>query len=250
MTTGRIDIHSHLLPGIDDGCRTVEESLRCAAAMVEAGYTHSFVTPHIWPSLEKNTRTNIVEYRDALQAALDAAKIPLQLIAGGEINLKPQTMLTPRDQVISHGMAGTHVLVDFWFDALPEFFEPTIRWFQSMGLTVIIAHPERVKAIQAKPELADYFDELGALLQGNLQCLSDPPDSPTCRLVERYLREGRYRFLGSDLHRWETLDERLGGLRRAIELAGEAKIDELTRDNPRQLLDQVLLANPQALREG
>lgn len=242
MTTGRIDIHSHLLPGIDDGCRTIEESLQCAAAMVEAGYTHSFVTPHIWPSYENNTVATIPQYCARLQAVLEEAKIPLQLLPGGEINLHRGTIDTPADQVVTYGMAGTHVLVDFWYDALPDFFEPTIRRFQSLGLTVIIAHPERVKAIQAQPELADYFRDLGALLQGNLQCLSDPPDAPTCRLVQQYLLEDRYTFLGSDLHRWDTLSVRLDGLRRAIELVGDEKIDQLTRHNPRKLLDQVLAA--------
>ncbi len=236
MTYGRIDIHSHLLPGIDDGCRTVEESIQCARAMVEAGYTHSFVTPHIWPSYPDIHIESIPRFTTELQSALDAAGVNLKLMPGGEINLQPDIHLMAPERVVTYGLARRHVLIDFWFDALPEFFEPTIRWFQSLGLTVIIAHPERVKVIQHNPDLVDYFRDMGVLLQGNLQCFSDPADSPNCRLVERYLLEGKYTFLGSDLHRWETLEIRLAGLRRAIELVGEAKVDELTRINPRQLL--------------
>jgi protein-tyrosine phosphatase len=237
MTTyGRIDVHSHLLPGIDDGCRSVEESVRCARAMVEAGYTHSFVTPHIWPGYENVHVDSIPQFAADLQRALDEAGVPLRLIPGGELNLGRHTLQTPADRVVTYGMGRRHALIDFWCDALPPYFEQAIRWLQSLGLTVVIAHPERVKAIQCQPELADWFIELGVLLQGNLQCLSDPPEAATCRLVERYLLEGRYTFLGSDLHRWETLDVRLNGLRRAIELVGEAKVDELTKTNPRQIL--------------
>ena len=49
--TGRIDVHSHLLPGLDDGCVSLDESLACARRLVAEGYTHSFCTPHIWPNL-------------------------------------------------------------------------------------------------------------------------------------------------------------------------------------------------------
>src|SRR5947209_19694596 len=104
MTTGRIDVHSHLLPGIDDGCRSVEESLRCARRMVAAGYTHSFVTPHIWPGLPANTIANITALTQRLQAALDRGDIPLRLIPGGELNLSPTLAQTPREELITYGM--------------------------------------------------------------------------------------------------------------------------------------------------
>ena len=79
MTTGRIDVHSHLLPGVDDGCRTVQESVQCARMMVEAGYTHSFCTPHVWPSLPHNTPGNIRRMVLEFQTALDEAQIPLRV---------------------------------------------------------------------------------------------------------------------------------------------------------------------------
>ena len=58
MTTGRIDVHSHLLPNVDDGCSSLAESLECARRMVQAGYTHCFCTPHYWPSLATSA-TNV-----------------------------------------------------------------------------------------------------------------------------------------------------------------------------------------------
>src|SRR5258708_27714399 len=144
----QIDVHSHLLPGIDDGCQTLEESLACAARMVEAGYTHSFCTPHIWPSLPENQATLIAERVAAVQQALDAASIPLKLSPGGEMNLRPETARLSIDEVVTYGMRGKHVLIDLWADRLPAFFEDAVRHLQSMGLTVILAHPERMRAVQ------------------------------------------------------------------------------------------------------
>jgi len=126
--------------------------------------------------------------------------------------------------------------VDMWFDKLPDFFEAAVRWLQGMGLTVILAHPERMRAVQSDPSVADRFAELGLLLQGNLQCFSDGPHADTRRVVEQYLREGRYFMLGSDTHNPQTMGVRMDGLKRAIELAGEETIATLTIENPRKLL--------------
>jgi protein-tyrosine phosphatase len=235
-TIGRIDVHSHLLPGIDDGCQTMEESLACARGLVENGYTHSFCTPHVWPNLRNTVRT-IPQWTAALQAALDEAGIPLRLSPGGEINLHRQYYTdTPPDGVVTYGMARKFVLMDFWVDKLPDYVKPSVQWFQSLGLTVILAHPERMRAIQDDPTLAEYFASLGVLLQGNLGCLSDPPHTHTRRTGERLLREGRYFMLGSDLHRFDALPSRLDGLRVAEEVVGKDGVWRLTSENPRKLL--------------
>jgi protein-tyrosine phosphatase len=234
--TGRIDVHSHLLPGIDDGCKTIEESLACARLMVEAGYTHSFCTPHIWPSYS-NTIQSIPQRVIALQGELDSAGIPLKLIPGGEINLRPDyRSATPPNEVVTYALNGRYVLFDIWCDKLPEHVAPSIEWLQSLGLTVILAHPERMRAVQDEPELADYFDERGVLLQGNLQCFSDAPTARTRQIADRFLKEDRYFMLGSDLHSFETLPPRLAGLKRAIELVGNDTVDRLTKTHPAKLM--------------
>lgn len=236
MTLSRIDVHSHLLPGIDDGCESVAESLACAAALVRARYTHSFCTPHIWPTFPDNTINRIPQWTQMLQDQLDAAGIPLRLTPGGEINLRAEILNVPDDEVVTFGMKRKHVLIDMWADRLPPFFKPGIRRLQSMGLTVILAHPERMRLIQDQPEIADELQAMGLLLQGNLQCLNDPPDSMTRRTIERYLDEDRYFLLGSDLHRLATLPHRLSGLQNAIELVGQERVARLTQINPQTLM--------------
>ena len=235
-TTGRIDVHSHLLPDVDDGCRTLAESVACAAMLAGAGYSHAFCTPHVWPNLPNNTIRNITERTARLQSALDDANVPLRLIPGGEINLREDTPMTNVESLVSYGMLRRYVLIDLWADALPPFFDTGVRWLQRQGATVVLAHPERMAAVQRQPELADHFADLGVLLQGNLQCFSDPPGSATRRTVERFLLEGRYFLLGSDTHNLVSLPMRLEGLRRATDLAGVETIDRLTIENPRKLL--------------
>jgi protein-tyrosine phosphatase len=138
--------------------------------------------------------------------------------------------------LITYGLAERYILADIWAATLPPFFEPTVRWLQSRGYTVILAHPERMRAVQDKPNLADYFADLGLLLQGNLQCFGDPPEAHTRRVAEQYLLEGRYFMLGSDTHNPQSMPIRINGLRNATALAGEDVIRKLTADNPRKLL--------------
>jgi protein-tyrosine phosphatase len=233
---GRIDVHSHLIPGVDDGCQTLDESLECARLLVNEGYTHSFCTPHVWPSLPLNTPANIRRMVADLQIALEHAHIPLRVLPGGEINLREDTLHTAPESLVTYDMAGRFVLIDLWAEKLPAFFAPNVRWLQSRGAKVILAHPERMRAVQVNPGLADTFAELGLLLQGNLQCFGDPIHAETRRVAEQYLRDGRYFMLGTDLHNLRSLPIRVAGLYRVIEVIGEDGAWTLTSKNPRQLL--------------
>ena len=146
--------------------------------MVAAGYTHSFCTPHVWPNLPHNRPEDITRRVARLQSSLAEAGVPLKLFPGGELNMRPDTPETPPDELVTYGMARRFLLIDLWADRLPPFFAPVVRWLQSQGLKVILAHPERMKAVQDQPDLIDHFRELGMLLQCNLQCLGDPAGGP------------------------------------------------------------------------
>src|SRR5437868_12545978 len=121
MTPGRIDVHSHLLPGIDDGCASLQESIACARRLVNAGYTHSFCTPHVWPNLPENNPIEIPGRVILLQNALIEAQIPLTLIPGGEINLRLMPDDIPADQVVTFAMQRKFALIDLWADRIPDY---------------------------------------------------------------------------------------------------------------------------------
>ena len=99
------------------------------------------------------------------------------------------------------------------------------------------AHVRAHAGSQLDPKLADYFAELGMLLQGNLQCLGDPPRAATRQVAERFLLEDRYFMLGMDLHDYAAMPIRLAGLKHAIDIAGNEVVDRLTIDNPAKLLE-------------
>ena len=111
--SGRIDVHTHLLPGVDDGCKTVEESIACARVLVANGYSHAFCTPHIWHKFEGISRTSVPRMCATLQAELDKAEVPLKVLPGSELNLFLGVNKTPADEIVPLGL-GKYVLVDLW----------------------------------------------------------------------------------------------------------------------------------------
>lgn len=242
MSRGRIDIHGHLLPGVDDGCPNVEDSARCARMLVEAGYTHAFCTPHVWPELPHNNIDNIRRGVEKLQVEYDAREVPLRLIPGGELNLLwswPELGNLPEGQIVTYGMAGKYALFDFWAEELSECLDcmsPAVAYLQSLGLTLILGHPERIAALHRDPAAVDWFTERGILLQMNTWCLTDPPGSPVYELAARLLREDRYFAFGTDTHNAASMPNRTRGITIAEQLVGREMIDRLTIENPQRLL--------------
>ena len=234
---GRIDVHAHLLPGVDDGSRTIEESVAMAGRLVAAGYSHLFCTPHVWPNLDNTTVTIALRVAE-LQGHLDAESIPLTLLPGGEMGLAHLAGVRAED-LVTYGNGGRYVLFDFWGWTMPDGFEPGVQRLLDAGLQPILAHPERIEGVQKTPERVERMTERGLWLQGNLECIGEGESTVRGKLATHWLREGRYALLGTDLHRHETLDRRLVGLQRAADLVGHAELDRLTIEQPHRLMPAV-----------
>lgn len=244
MITGKIDIHAHLIPGVDDGSPSLEDSLACARMFVEAGYTHLTCTPHVWPQLPHNTVESIRRETASLQRACDEAGIPVRLLPGGELNLEwywPAIRERKPDQIPSFGLAGKHLIFDFWADLFPEFLTEAVAHLQKLGFTLIMAHPERVRAFQRDVRMIERLEKMGLLLQCNSWCLMDRPGLPTRDISERLLKEGRYFCLGTDTHNAASLPVRLQGIEQAVEMVGEQAVRKLTVENPAKLFPPDML---------
>jgi protein-tyrosine phosphatase len=240
--TGRVDVHTHLLPGVDDGCETVEESIACARVLVEAGYTHAYCTPHVWSSLPHNNPQEIAARAARLQEALEGAAVPLTVIAGGEYNLLsawPAIRETAPEDVVTYGLLGRFVLFDFWADSpdlVRERIEPAARHLRDRGFELVLAHPERIEALQRDESALDRLTELGIQLQLNSWCLAEPQGDRRRDMAERLLKQGRYFLIGTDLHRPQGMAARMAGLAVAENLVGAEAIQRLTVENPRELM--------------
>jgi protein-tyrosine phosphatase len=240
---GRVDVHTHLLPGIDDGCTCIEDSIACALALVEVGYTHAFCTPHVWPNLPDNNAREIRRRTAELQADFDRASVPITLLPGGENNLMsawPEIARTPREEIVTYNLAGRYVLFDFWADTpmqVRELVEPAVRHLRKNGFELILAHPERITALHDERALSRLTD-LGVKLQLNSWCLTERKGSPKREMAERLLKGDRYFLIGTDLHRPSGMGIRTSGLGIAETLVGRDEVERLTVTNPRLLMGE------------
>src|SRR5262249_40464251 len=160
-----IDLHSHILPGIDDGAKSLEESVEIARAAVADGVDVLAATPHVrddYPTTVETMETLVGQVRRALLRA----RIPLDVRKGGEIALTWLDRLSD-DELRRFGLGGNpgYLLVEFPYYGWPLRLPQWIFQLQTRGITLVIAHPERNADVQASPEKLRPLVESGALVQ-------------------------------------------------------------------------------------
>lgn len=237
---GLIDLHSHLLPGIDDGCRSIEESVECIDRLILAGYVGTICTPHIWgPGYPDNTPANIARWTADLRRELDLRKLDYRLWPGGELRIFEGVV----EWMQEHGvptLAGSRcVLFDFWGDRWPQWAQPAIRWLIDHHYQPVLAHPERMRLAHDSDDFIRELQRAGVWLQGNFASITGHEGDHARRIFRQYLAEGRYKFLAMDMHGPETLDPRFDGLATVATDFGDDLVFDLCDRKIRQLILQV-----------
>jgi protein-tyrosine phosphatase len=163
-----IDLHCHLLPGIDDGPDTLAQSLELCRIAVADGITHAVVTPHIHPGRWENTRHSIQQLCEALREVLAKNDIPLQLGFAAEVRLTDQIMQQIADNDIPfYGEVDGYriMLLEFPHGRMIPGSEKLAQWLLNQGIRPMIAHPERNKQLMKDVHQLQPFIEMGCWLQ-------------------------------------------------------------------------------------
>jgi len=235
-----VDLHLHLLPGVDDGPEDEAASLTHAARLAEGGVHEATVTPHVghpWFPIDVGS---IPERTRALQAAIDDAGLDLRLHPGGEIYPAGATSLNAAQlDVIAHGAPGARwVLLEVPFAGIDEAYLETCAYVRACGFGLLIGHPERAHGFLASGhEMLRGELEAGALLQVNV-CSLLGRQGPEARDAARRLVRARLAYViasdGHPGHRDHTLAD--GEAPAMAAGASRAQVLQLTQANPRFLL--------------
>jgi protein-tyrosine phosphatase len=236
--TGLIDLHSHILPGIDDGCRTVEDSLACVRSLVEHGFRGTICTPHMAiDAFADNTPKNVAHCVELLQNAFEAAGLAYQLWPGGELRIAEDTLSWMREHGVPTLGPSRYVLVDYWGSYWPAYADRVIEQLLQDEHHPILAHPERMDLDDREwDSVLDRLQQDGVWLQGNLRCIAGREGPRVGQRAQRLLAEDRYRLLATDMHGPTDLADRLAGLQVAEETIGAAQLQELLAHTARQIL--------------
>jgi protein-tyrosine phosphatase len=194
-----IDLHSHILPGLDDGPATMAGSLELARAAVGAGTRTILATPHINDDAAIDP-ARIAAGLEELRAALADADIPLEVLAGGEIAI---WRLIDLDVDTLKALAlggGPYLLVESPFSPVVGDFEPMVLDLHARGHRVLLAHPERCPAFQRDPARLERLVGAGALVQITAGSMTGAFGSTVRRFTVSILREGLAHVVASDAH--------------------------------------------------
>lgn len=219
-----IDLHSHILPGLDDGAATLDDALGIAEAAVADGIRVVAATPHVRAADYPTSAEQMERQLDALQRELREAAVPLKLLPGGEIALDRLPELGD-EELRRFGLAGNprYLLLEAPYFGWPLGIEDTLFQLRLRGFTTVLAHPERNGEVQASPERLAPLVERGTLVQLTAASLDGRLGPGPQKTGLRLLELGLAHLLASDAHA-PTL--RQIGMAAAVREIGD---DELAR---------------------
>jgi tyrosine-protein phosphatase YwqE len=199
-------MHSHLIPGVDDGSPDLETSISLIKDLSEMGYKKLITTPHIMWDMYKNTPEIIRPRHEMLQNALRSNGIPVELEVAAEYLIDDhfEKSLESDDELLCFN--GNLILVEFSFVQEPVELKSVLFKLQIKGLQPVIAHPERYLYFGANKQWYSEIKALGCLFQLNILSLSGFYGKAPVELAQYLIKQQYYNLIGTDLHNSRHID--------------------------------------------
>ncbi|MBY6242786.1 tyrosine-protein phosphatase [Methylosinus sp. Sm6] len=232
-----IDLHSHFLPGVDDGAADLATALDMARMAVADGVTIQACTPHILPGLYHNTGPEIRLAIRALQDQLDQNDIPLTLVSGADVHLAPDLVEGLRSGRVLSIADTRYVLVEPPHHVAPLRLVESFFSLLLAGYVPVLTHPERLSWIGSHYASIEKLYQSGVLMQLTAGSLVGAFGRAPRYWAERMLDEGRAHILASDAHGVGRRRPNLGqGFEAAAQRVGEEEAALLVLGRPRMIL--------------
>lgn len=201
-----VDMHSHLIPGIDDGAKTMKESIDLIKRLKEYGLRKLITTPHIMTEFYRNTPESISEGLMNLQEALEEEGVKMEIEAAAEYYLDELFVekLERDDPLLTFG--DNYILIETGFMNKPRILQETLFALETKGYKPILAHPERYLYLHHDPDFLESLIEKSVTFQVNLLSFTGYYSKPVKLLAEKLLERNLVRFVGTDCHNSRYLD--------------------------------------------
>lgn len=201
-----VDIHSHLIPGIDDGSQSMEESIELIRGMKEMGYRKLITTPHIQNDKFKNNAEIILSGLDNVKRELDKNKIEIEIEAAAEYLIDDGFLDKLRNgKLMTFG--DNYLLVELSYYSEPFNLKNIFFELQTSGYKVILAHPERYIYWHNNLDVYDELRNRGIYLQLNINSLTGWYSKESKQVAEKLINKNLISLLGSDTHNTVYLNE-------------------------------------------
>lgn len=197
----KTDIHSHLIPGIDDGSKTIDQSLTMIRQLIDLGFQKIVTTPHIMGEYYPNSPETIKSGLKELKKALVDQNIDIDISAAAEYYIDDffEELLSSNTELLT--FSDNYLLIEFSTFASPANVYEIIFQLKTKGYQPILAHPERYLYYENKYEAFEKLKKMGCFFQVNLLSLAGHYGDKQKKLGIKLLESGWVDFLGTDLHR-------------------------------------------------
>jgi len=231
-----LDLHCHVLPGVDDGAIDLRDALALADDAVEQGCRAICATSHLWENLFDTSAALLEREYDEYVKAVRREGIPLEVFPGAENFLGQMAPEEFAEKSVPLGPGRKYVLFDFSLRAVPDHVGDTIVALLAGGRVPLIAHPERNLELQADPSRVAEWIAQGARIQVNAPSLLGLLGRAAQESAEHLLESGAAHVLASDAHDRKRRPFCLAAARdRVAQVYGEEEATRLTHDRPWQI---------------
>jgi protein-tyrosine phosphatase len=243
-----IDTHAHILPGIDDGAPTLEDSVALCRMAAEDGIQTLVCTPHINFRYE-NRRDTIEGPFHALQEAIEAEGIALQLVKGAEVHLSPDIVDKVKGkELVTYNDGGCYLLLEFPFQPVMTGDDEMVYRLRLAGVTPVIAHPERIAWFMEDPDRLHRLIRLGALGQVTGGSILGKFGDKSRRAAMTMLERNLVHMVATDAHDISYRRPLLAEAAEAIaQRFGEERSRAMTVETPRAVIEGAPIDPPEPM---
>lgn len=202
LTPIRVDMHSHLLPGLDDGASTIEDTVEMVRGFQEAGFRKLIATPHVIHGTYDNTPEKVRAALELTNNRLKQENIPVVMEAGAEYFFDDYfvQMVEEGQELLTFG-GGRYLLFETGFQSEPLQMKDIILTLQKREIFPVLAHPDRYSYLHNDWSKVKKLFGTDVLFQVNVMSLAGAYGKPHQELAERLIDNGMVHFLGSDCHK-------------------------------------------------
>lgn len=235
-----LDLHVHVLPGIDDGPRTLEDALALARALADDGIEHIVATPHIYPGVFDNSASRIGEVFDEFQSAVSDAGIALTMTWAAEVRICPEILdwiEARRLPMLNGSLVGpSTALIELPDGQIPVGTDKLMGMMLERGITPLMAHPERNKAVMEQPTRLEALRRLGCKFQVTAGSVLGDFGSRAQTTAQKLLEAGWVDVIATDAHNRSSRRPRMGAARDWLTEQFDAALAlRLTKTHPTEI---------------
>ena len=233
-----IDFHSHILPQVDDGSQSVEETFALLKEAESVGFTDIIFTPHYMEGYYEKSTEEIKLISDAVVKIAKKENNKLNLYTGNELYFSKNIVRLLNEKKASSINNSKYVLFEFSINEKPMDIMEYIYLLQENNYVPVLAHPERYSFVQRNPDIVYELVNVGVLMQSNYGSIMGVYGKKAQIIAEKLLECNMVYFLGSDVHRKNTIYTMVPEALKKIEkIIGKDMLRKLTDTNPRKVLE-------------